>query len=309
MHRREYNVPGPHHLWHFDANLKLVEYGLFIHSCVDGFSRCVLYIYCADNNRSVTLARQFYRAVRQYGVPSRARCDKGSENRRASKFLLSVRGLGRGSVIVSKSVHNQRVERMWRDVLERAADFYRDLFAVLRNQLFYNFKSPIVKFCLHYLFLPRINETLTEFMNSWNNHKLSTARYRTPKQLLILYAGDSAAMTLSPPQYVWNPVTNREEDVNGVPYSVLLGTDQCETPEAAAVLHPPPDNVLLANNNHHYQEVHPINCPLFEAQYQLFTQHFQPFSLYDPVTANYSGEDMIAIFEEAVSFCEDNFMH
>ena len=36
---------------------------------------------------------------------------------------------------------------------------------------------------LHYIFIPRINRSLKEFINSWNNHPLRTAGHKSPQQL------------------------------------------------------------------------------------------------------------------------------
>jgi len=38
-------------------------------------------------------------------------------------------------------------------------------------------------FCLHYVFLPRIERSVTEFVHQWNNHGLSTQGGQTPLQL------------------------------------------------------------------------------------------------------------------------------
>ena len=40
-------------------------------------------------------------------------------------------------------------------------------------------------FCLHYIFLLRINESLHHFVQSWNNHPLSTQRSLSPTQLWL----------------------------------------------------------------------------------------------------------------------------
>ena len=47
-------------------------------------------------------------------------CGQGVENVDVSLFLLSrpLHGPGHGSVLVGKSVHNPRVERIWRDVYQ-----------------------------------------------------------------------------------------------------------------------------------------------------------------------------------------------
>ena len=40
-------------------------------------------------------------------------------------------------------------------------------------------------FCLHYVYLSRLNSALKTFQESWNNHTISTARNLTPNQLFI----------------------------------------------------------------------------------------------------------------------------
>lgn len=93
---------------------------LVIHGGVDGYSRLPVYLSCSDNNQSDTVLRLFKEAVLHYGLPSRVLCDQGGENVGVSIHLLShpLHGPGCGSVIVGKSVHNQRVARMWRDVYQ-----------------------------------------------------------------------------------------------------------------------------------------------------------------------------------------------
>ena len=40
-------------------------------------------------------------------------------------------------------------------------------------------------FCLHYVFIPRVNASLRQFIEAWNNHPLSSELYLTPIQLWI----------------------------------------------------------------------------------------------------------------------------
>lgn len=40
-------------------------------------------------------------------------------------------------------------------------------------------------FCLHYIYIPRINKSLSSFMEAWNNHPLSSERNRSPVQLYL----------------------------------------------------------------------------------------------------------------------------
>ena len=89
-----------------------------MHGCIDGYSRMITYLRCLSNNRAETVLALFKHATQQLGSPSRIRCDMGVENRAVSMYMLShpLHGPNRSSVIVSRSVHNQRIERLARCV-------------------------------------------------------------------------------------------------------------------------------------------------------------------------------------------------
>jgi hypothetical protein len=69
LKRREYNIVRPHHLWHIDGHHALDRWGLVTHGAIDGASRVVLYLHCADNNLPATPLEQFVIACHTYQIP------------------------------------------------------------------------------------------------------------------------------------------------------------------------------------------------------------------------------------------------
>jgi hypothetical protein len=88
----------------------------------------VTFLHCSNNNRAATVQELLVDALAEYGIPRSVRCDKGLENVGVASFMLSVRGVGNGSVITGRSVHNQHIERLWRDVYLKEIGFYKDIF-------------------------------------------------------------------------------------------------------------------------------------------------------------------------------------
>ena len=77
---------------------------MVVHGGIDGFSRLVVYLKCSTNNKAETVLQLFNEAVHCYGLPSRVRSNKGTENYEAGRFMLESRGLNRGSIIAGSSV-------------------------------------------------------------------------------------------------------------------------------------------------------------------------------------------------------------
>ena len=61
------------------------------------------------------------------------RSDNGGENIDVAQAMLVVRGTGRQSHITGSSVHNQIIERLWRDTFRCVGHNYYAVFYELEN--------------------------------------------------------------------------------------------------------------------------------------------------------------------------------
>lgn len=187
LHRREYSVPMPNSLWHIDGHHKLIRWRIVVHGGIDGFSRLPVFLKVSSNNSSETVLKCFLEAVSAFGLPSRVRCDKGGENVKVSEFMLShpERGPGRGSCITGRSVHNQRIERLWRDVFSGCISLFYHLFYSLEDAGILDPSNDADLFALHYVYLPRLQHQLNTFRESYSQHRIRGQRNRSPYQLWI----------------------------------------------------------------------------------------------------------------------------
>ncbi|XP_029979786.1 uncharacterized protein LOC115411711 [Sphaeramia orbicularis] len=124
--RRSYAVRGPLSLVHIDTNHKLIRYNIVVFGGVDGYSRKIMYLNAATN-KAATAFSFFMRSTQLHGLPSRVRGDQGVENVDIARYMFATRGTGRASFISGKSVHNQRIERLWRDVWVAVTCKYHDV--------------------------------------------------------------------------------------------------------------------------------------------------------------------------------------
>ena len=144
-----------------------------------------MYLVASCNNLSQTVLGHFLAAAEKYGLPSRVRSNKGGENVLVCEYMLRHphRGTGRGSFITGRSVHNQRIERLWRDVFTSCLAPLYHMFYDMEEEGLLDPADDIDLLCLHFVFLPMINELLESFKAAYCRHKLRTEHNRSPLQL------------------------------------------------------------------------------------------------------------------------------
>ena len=87
------------------------------------------------------------------------------------------------SFIAGPSTHNQRIERLWREVYRCVCHINYYTFYAMETSGPLNVEDPIHLFTLHTIFIPRINKALEDFSEAFNNHSVSTEGNWTPYQM------------------------------------------------------------------------------------------------------------------------------
>ena len=123
---------------------------------------------------------------------------------------------GPDSVIVGSSVRNQRVERFNLDINTNVTRQFSAFFRDLEFEGHLNASNETDLFCLQYVYLPRINRVLHQFIAAPNHHAISSEGSATPLQLFHAYQHLTEVYSSS---------------VHSVPYPVLNVQNLLSNPE------------------------------------------------------------------------------
>ena len=94
------------------------------------------------------------------------------------------------------------------------SSIFIDCFRTLEERDQLNPLNVVDIFCLQWVYLPKISQTLTEFTESWNNHPISTEHNQTPNHDQLFCQGMLSQMhqqrspILTPSSMLHIPTTN-----------------------------------------------------------------------------------------------------
>lgn len=87
--------------------------------------------------------------------------------------------------ISGKSTHNQRIERLWKDVFQGCLSLFYELFHYLESEALLDPVNDVHLWCLHYVYLPILNRHLSTWSSAWSHHPLRTEKNLSPIQLWV----------------------------------------------------------------------------------------------------------------------------
>ena len=99
------------------------------------------------------------------------------------RLMICIQGMGRQSHIVGRSVHNQRIERLWRDVFTFVLSRFYAVFYCMEDAGLLDPNNSKHIMYLHLSFGQLICKELATFAKSWNMHGLRSEHHLTPLRL------------------------------------------------------------------------------------------------------------------------------
>lgn len=108
LRRRIDSTPGPNSLLHVDGWDKLGKlFGIYVHGCIDGFSRYIIWLGASNSNKDPRVAAYYFlKSIKHINaMPSRVRSDKGTENVNIESLQTTLRSLHSDQFAGAKSYH------------------------------------------------------------------------------------------------------------------------------------------------------------------------------------------------------------
>ena len=229
---------------------------------IDGFSRLISQLHLSTDNKASSALFTFITSIREYSVPSRIRLDNGSEFNHVEHLMNVLNGENRGSVIRGPSVHNQRIERLWRDVFSKVLSKYYNIFNHMEKCNVLDILNPIHMFSLQYVFVPRIQNALKQWTQAHNSHPVRTEKKQTPNQLWFAGSMESRGENST----AMNNLFRRNISETNIEIDEILAEYQLEEPNNIKVVLPRYEAPLTPQQlNELYLTINPMENSVSEA--------------------------------------------
>ena len=98
----------------------------------------------------------FQLGVEKYGLPKKVCSNHRGEIIAVWQYMMTAHGHYK-CVIIGSSAHNERIERLWRDVHRSVLVTFGNVFCELSDEDHLNGLNEVNMFCLHTIFISRIS--------------------------------------------------------------------------------------------------------------------------------------------------------
>jgi len=177
--------PGPGYIWSIDGHDSLGTYNIFIHGCVDQYSRKIMWLTAATRNRDQAMVvNLFLSAVEEFGVcPEIAMTDHGTENGEIglAQILFHYDDATLASVLShyrrTFSTANVCVESWWRQMKRIGTLYWLREFQSLQQESLWT-GHQFDRWALLFVYLPLVQEDLKRIADDHNNHYIRLQRHR-----------------------------------------------------------------------------------------------------------------------------------
>ena len=188
------NCPTPNSLWRIDTVTKLERWKIIVTFSLDMFSRLMTFVLASNESptHSENIHASFIKSIEKYSWPNMVSTDERDEKALIWKSMIEEKG----DMSVEMSSKLDRVQ--WITIIKNDmnSNIFNPLietFTQLEEEQSLDVSNETDLFCLHLVYLPRINKLLHEFALGYNACPIPHGSGATPSQ--IFYAHND--MTLS----------------------------------------------------------------------------------------------------------------
>ena len=197
LNRRVFHCKGPNAVWSCDGYDKLSRWGFAIHGGIDVFSRNLVWLRVAHSNHDPRVILAYYLDAidenkSNFGgqgftaayvanskaiVPAKVQTDYGTETTElyAAQYTfheLSVNGDTEKCYRYSRSVHNQKIECYWSQLVTHWTSRWQNIFRTLEFSESWNYDDELDKLVLVYIFMPVLRQELADVRRDHNSYPI-----------------------------------------------------------------------------------------------------------------------------------------
>ena len=187
------NITGPNSVWRIDTITKLERWKINICLGIDIFSRVIAFIVASGcgTNLAESNCSTFKKAIKKYSWPTSILTDKREEKTLIWKHMQETKG------DISAEITDKLERVQWITIIKN--DLNLNIFRTL-SETFYSFEcegsldvsNDADIFCLHFVYLPRMNKLLDDFVTSYNACAIPHGSGATPLQIFYAHSDNAS---------------------------------------------------------------------------------------------------------------------